>query len=99
MGAGHGHGASGGGLAAPDHRARLGVAVAVTATVLVAQAVGAVLTGSLALLTDTAHMLADSVGLLVALVAATVPYGYLVGMALGVALMPLARAGRLQLGR
>jgi len=71
MGAGHGHGASGGGLAAPDHRARLGVAVAVTATVLVAQAVGAVLTGSLALLTDTAHMLADSVGLLVALVAAT----------------------------
>ncbi|GAA8852699.1 cation diffusion facilitator family transporter [Helicobacter pylori] len=39
--------------------------------VVVAQAVGAVLTGSLALLTDTAHALADSVGLLVALVAAT----------------------------
>jgi hypothetical protein len=37
--------------------------------------------------------------LLVAVVAATVPYGYLVGMALGVALMPMARAGRLRLGR
>jgi MFS superfamily sulfate permease-like transporter len=36
---------------------------------------------------------------LVALVAATLPYGYLVGMVLGVALMPLARRGRLRLGR
>ena len=36
---------------------------------VLAQAVGSVVTGSLALLTDTAHALADSVGLLVALVA------------------------------
>lgn len=53
------------------HRRTLGIAFAITATVLVVQAVGSVLTGSLALLTDTAHMLADSVGLGVALVAAT----------------------------
>jgi cobalt-zinc-cadmium efflux system protein len=68
MGAGHDHGAGG---AAPDHRARLAVAFGITATILVAQAVGAVLTGSLALLTDTAHMLTDATGLAVALVAAS----------------------------
>ncbi len=69
MGAGHDHGA--GGLDAPDHRRRLAVAFGITATILAAQAVGAVLTGSLALLTDTAHMLTDAVGLAVALVAAS----------------------------
>lgn len=69
MGAGHDHGA--GGLDAPDHRRRLAVAFGITATILVAQAVGAVLTGSLALLTDTAHMLTDATGLAVALVAAS----------------------------
>ncbi|MGO3303635.1 MAG: cation diffusion facilitator family transporter, partial [Cellulosimicrobium funkei] len=61
MGAGHDHGA--GGLDAPDHRRRLAVAFGITATILAAQAVGAVLTGSLALLTDTAHMLTDATGL------------------------------------
>ena len=54
-----------------DHRARLWVAFAITAAIVVAQAVGAVVTGSLALLTDTAHALVDASGLLVALVAAT----------------------------
>src|SRR5699024_10102629 len=39
--------------------------------VVLAQAVGSVITGSLALLTDTAHALADASGLLVALIAAT----------------------------
>lgn len=72
MGAGHDHGAGGhGGAAAPDQRARLAVAFGITATLFVAQAVGSVLTGSLALLTDTAHMLTDATGLLVALVAAS----------------------------
>ncbi|BDZ41756.1 cation transporter [Paraoerskovia sediminicola] len=56
---------------APDHRRRLAVAFGITATILVAQAVGAVLTGSLALLVDTAHMLTDAGGLLLALVAAS----------------------------
>lgn len=71
MGAGHDHGGGAGGHAAPDHRARLAVAFGITATIFVAQAVGSVLTGSLALLTDTAHMLTDATGLLVALVAAS----------------------------
>lgn len=59
----HGHGGA-------DHRGRLAVALGITSTVLVAQAVGAVLTGSLALLVDTAHMLTDAGGLVMALVAA-----------------------------
>ena len=64
MGHDHGH-------AAPDHRARLAIAFAITATILLAQAVGAWLTGSLALLVDTAHMLTDAGGLLLALCAAS----------------------------
>lgn len=53
------------------HRGPLAVAFAITVTILLAQAVGAVLTGSLALLVDTAHMLTDAAGLGVALVAAS----------------------------
>lgn len=59
----HGHGQA-------DHRGRLAVALGITSAVLVAQGVGAVLTGSLALLVDTAHMLTDAGGLAMALVAA-----------------------------
>ncbi|MCH8614178.1 cation diffusion facilitator family transporter [Arsenicicoccus dermatophilus] len=66
MGAGHHHhhGAS------SDGRARLAVTLALTTTVLVTQVVGAAWTGSLALLVDAAHMLTDSLGLVVALIAA-----------------------------
>lgn len=53
------------------HRGRLAVAFAITATILVAEIIGAILTGSLALLVDAAHMLTDAGGLLMALVAAT----------------------------
>lgn len=60
---GHGHG--------HDDRRRLAIAFGITATILLAQALGALLTGSLALLVDTAHMLTDAAGLLIALVAAT----------------------------
>ena len=55
----------------PDTRGKIAVAFAVTATILLAQAIGAALTGSLALLTDTVHMVIDASGLLMALVAAT----------------------------
>ncbi|MFA4840845.1 MAG: cation diffusion facilitator family transporter [Agrococcus sp.] len=72
MGAGHDHGPAGGdGAVTGDFRIRLGIAFGLTATMVIAQAVGSVLTGSLALLTDTAHALADASGLLVALIAAT----------------------------
>ena len=74
MGAGHdhGHGPSAEGTGHPeDHRRKLWIAFSITAAIVVAQAVGSVLTGSLALLTDTAHAVTDASGLLVALVAAT----------------------------
>lgn len=54
-----------------DHRRRLGIALGITTLILVAQAAGALITGSLALLVDTAHMLTDAGGLLVALLAAS----------------------------
>lgn len=54
----------------------------------------------LVLLRDLADRPSElTLALLVAVVAASVPYGYLVAMLLGAALMPLARAGRLGLGR
>jgi cobalt-zinc-cadmium efflux system protein len=64
MGAGHDHHTG-------SNRARLGTALAITATVLVAEVVGAWITGSLALLVDAGHMLTDVGGLLMALLAAT----------------------------
>ena len=63
----HDHGSMG----AEDHRGRLAVAFSITAAILVAQAIGALLTGSLALLVDTAHMLTDASGLLLALITAS----------------------------
>ena len=70
MGAGHDHGVQG---SAPtgDHRRRLLLAFGITATIVVVQAVGAWITGSLALLTDTAHAFTDAAGLAVALIAGT----------------------------
>ena len=67
---GHAHGAMGAGRPG-DFRRKLWMAFAITAVIVVAQAVGAVVTGSLALLTDTAHAIVDASGLLVALVAAS----------------------------
>jgi cobalt-zinc-cadmium efflux system protein len=56
-----------------DARARnsrlLGVVLALTAAITVVELVGGILTGSLALLADSAHMLTDNVALTVALVA------------------------------
>jgi len=51
-------------------RARLLIALAITAGVLVVEVIGAVVTGSLALLVDAAHMLTDLVGLSLAVTAA-----------------------------
>ena len=50
-------------------RRRLAIAFAITVSVLISGVVGAVLTGSLALLVDAAHVLTDAGGLLVALMA------------------------------
>jgi cobalt-zinc-cadmium efflux system protein len=62
MGAGHAHG----GGSVP----RLAVSLGLTATVMVAEAVGGWLSGSLALVSDAGHMLTDSGALFLALVAA-----------------------------
>lgn len=52
-------------------RWRLGVALGITAAILVAEIIGAAVTGSLALLVDAGHMVTDVAGLAVALGAAT----------------------------
>ena len=53
-------------------RGRLAIAFGITSVIVLAQALGSVVTGSLALLTDTAHVLVDASGLLVALIAGIV---------------------------
>ncbi|HLS24296.1 MAG TPA: cation diffusion facilitator family transporter [Beutenbergiaceae bacterium] len=55
--------------AAQKYRRRLALALVITVSVMVAEIIGAVLTGSLALLADAGHMLTDSIGLTIALVA------------------------------
>jgi cobalt-zinc-cadmium efflux system protein len=59
----HGHGAN---------RNRLLAAIAIVATVLVVEVVGAWLSGSLSLLADAGHMLSDLAGLIIALMATIV---------------------------
>ncbi|GAB2728787.1 cation diffusion facilitator family transporter [Nocardioides pakistanensis] len=74
MGAGHGHGALGHGHAegrAAD-RARLRLVLLVTVSVIVIQVVGAVLSGSLALLADAGHMVTDAAAVGLALSASYV---------------------------
>jgi cobalt-zinc-cadmium efflux system protein len=66
MGAGHDHAASGG----DTHRTRLAIAFGITFTILIAEIIGFVITGSLSLLVDAAHMLTDAGGLFMALLAA-----------------------------
>ncbi|QNN52799.1 cation diffusion facilitator family transporter [Nocardioides mesophilus] len=66
MGADHGHAAAD----LVDHRGRLAVVLGLTVTVLVVEVVGALVSGSLALLADAAHMLTDVAGLTLGLVAA-----------------------------
>ena len=65
----HSHAPDAGEMASSNRR-RLAVALGITLTILVTQAIGAVWTGSLALLADTAHVFIDATGLIVAFVAA-----------------------------
>ncbi|MEU9603522.1 cation diffusion facilitator family transporter [Streptomyces sp. NPDC048057] len=74
MGAGHDHGhAHGGppptGTAAAAYKGRLRVALTITLSVMVLEIVGGVVTGSLALVADAAHMATDGIGLTMALLA------------------------------
>lgn len=74
MGAGHDHGHSHGGptptgTAASAYKGRLRIALAITLSVMVLEIVGGVLSDSLALIADAAHMATDAVGLAMALLA------------------------------
>ncbi|MCA0144222.1 cation diffusion facilitator family transporter [Blastococcus sp. LR1] len=70
MGHDHGHARRSGTAAGPQRR-RLAVVLALTVAVLVAEVVGAVISGSLALLADAGHMATDAAGIAVALAAVT----------------------------
>jgi cobalt-zinc-cadmium efflux system protein len=63
MGAGHSHDHPGG------NERSLKIALALTGTFLIAEVVGGVMTKSLALISDAAHMLTDTVALAIALAA------------------------------
>lgn len=65
---GHDHGSV---TAGGKHRGRLAWALGIAAAVFVLEVVGAILTGSLALLADAGHVLTDVLGVALALVAAT----------------------------
>src|SRR3712207_382074 len=68
MGHGHDHGAT---TAAAAQRGRLAVVLGLTVAVLLAELVGAALSGSLALLADAGHMATDALGIGLALGAVT----------------------------
>ncbi|HEY5032047.1 MAG TPA: cation diffusion facilitator family transporter [Actinomycetes bacterium] len=60
--------------AASSHRGRLVAVLAITVAVLVAEVVGGLLSGSLALLADAGHLLTDAVGIGIALGAVTLAH-------------------------
>jgi cobalt-zinc-cadmium efflux system protein len=64
---GHGHSHA---LPGAGHRRPLAIVLGISSVILVVEVVGAVLSGSLALLADAGHMLTDVAGLTLALVAA-----------------------------
>lgn len=65
----HGHSHAPVGTATARHRTRLLLVIAITATVFVVQVIGGLISGSLALLADAGHMLTDSTGLIIAVIA------------------------------
>ena len=70
MGAGHGHSHGAGALrAGARHQKRLAISFVLIAVFFVVEAVGGILTNSLALLSDAGHMLTDVIGLGMALAA------------------------------
>ena len=62
----HAHGLTG----TAKHRKRLVAVLAITLAVVLIQIVGALVSGSLALLADAGHMLSDAAGVFIALLAA-----------------------------
>lgn len=71
MGAGHDH-AHGHAAGRAEDRRRLLLVLLVTGSVVVVEAIGAWLSGSLALLADAGHMLTDAAGIVIALLASLI---------------------------
>jgi cobalt-zinc-cadmium efflux system protein len=70
---GHGSAGSGGhshGLPAAGHRKPLAIVLCISGVILIVEVIGAIVSGSLALLADAGHMLTDVAGLSLALIAA-----------------------------
>lgn len=68
----HDHGLQGAGTATGKHRKKLIWVISITLSVFVIQVVGALISGSLALLADAGHMLTDATGVTIALVASLI---------------------------
>ncbi len=68
----HDHGLSGATTGTAKHRKRLILALSITLTVVLVQFIGAMISGSLALLADTGHMLTDATGIAIALIASLI---------------------------
>ncbi|MET4093578.1 cation diffusion facilitator family transporter [Arthrobacter sp. UYCu712] len=66
----HSHGITASGTSTGKHRKRLVAVLAITLAVVVIQLIGALVSGSLALLADAGHMLSDAAGVFIALLAA-----------------------------
>ncbi|MGF3054078.1 cation diffusion facilitator family transporter [Microbacterium sp. YY-03] len=60
------------GIRGASNKKLLALSLSITATIMVVQIVGAILSGSLALLADAAHMFADTSALVIALIASVV---------------------------
>lgn len=68
----HDHAPAPGGIRSASHRRLLTFSLSLTTVIMAVQIVGAVLTGSLALLADAAHMFTDASALVIALIASAV---------------------------
>jgi cobalt-zinc-cadmium efflux system protein len=66
----HGHSHAHGGTVTGTHRRALATVLAISTTIAAAEVVGAIITGSLVLLADAAHMAADAAGIGLSLLAA-----------------------------
>ena len=95
MGSGHNHGQTSGHAAGRAHdRSRLRLVLLVTASVAVLELVGALLSGSLALLADAGHMFTDTA----AVVLAPVVAGGILGLGFGYSTLYLVAAAVSVLG-
>ena len=65
----HDHGLEGHATSGGKHRKKLILVLSITALIFLVQVVGALISGSLALLADAGHMLTDATGVLIALIA------------------------------